>query len=201
MKRSFAMALALALVFTLSACGEPAETEEQIAARELDSEIWSVVTAVSDQLQDLDDIVNSMKKDFDDDTVNLIIAGLKGDSEFVNDFSTDDNYYPLISAIDTIKAGQDTLAALRSDNESAAAYIESVKNYTDNARGIYEETLTYLLSNSSDAFANFFESYKNVSDLTDDAVEKRIAFLSDAGFSSSEISDFPAEIRDDTAGE
>lgn len=170
MKRSFAMALALALVFTLSACGAPAETEEQVAARELDSQVWAVVTTAGDQLQALDDVVADAADRGDTDVLGVMIA--------------------------VLQSNQDSLDNFDASTQSAMLYVGAARAYTANARVICEAIRDYLDGGDADDYAKFEKYWGMVSDLTDNAVEKRKSFLADVGFSESEIADFPAEVRD-----
>lgn len=190
------MTLALALAFTLAACGEPTETEEQIAARELDAQVWAVATAASDCLQSLDDLVLAAKEGLEDDTYNLIAAGLQGDKEYIESFTPSDNSGLFLAAIDELQSEEAVLDGIVTDSQPAMLYVGSVRAYTANARVVYEKTLAYVVNGEDDAFDDFVKYYEMVDGLTENAVKKRREFLSNAGFSDSEIDNFPAEVRD-----
>lgn len=174
MKRSFAMVLALALAFTLTACGESAETESQIAAKELDSQVWAVVTTASDQLQALDDVVADAADRGDTDVLGVMIA--------------------------VLQSSQDSLDSFDTDTQPAILYVGAARAYTANARVVCEAIKDYIDGGEASDYDKFQEYLGKVNDLTDNAVEKRKSFLADAGFSDNEIAEFPAEIRDDTVG-
>lgn len=173
MKRSFAMALALALAFTSASCGAPEETEEQIAARELDSQVWSIVTTAYDQLAALADVVSDI--DNASDTGEL-----------------DD-------MIDLLWEKQNALDDFEANTQPTIMYVGAVRAYTANARVICEAIRDYLDGGDADDYAKFEKYWGMVSDLTDNAVEKRKSFLADVGFSESEIADFPAEVRENSS--
>ena len=172
MKRSLAMVLALALVFTLTACGEPAETESQIAAKKLDSQVWAVVTTASDQLQALDDVVADAADKGDPDVLGVMIA--------------------------VLQSSQDSLDSFDADTQPAILYVGAARAYTANVRVVCEAIKDYIDGGEASDYDKFQEYLGKVNDLTDNAVEKRKSFLTDAGFSDNEIAEFPAEIRDDT---
>lgn len=174
MKRSLAIVLALALAFTLTACGEPAETESQIAAKELDSQVWAVVTTASDQLQALDDVVADAADRGDTDALGVMIA--------------------------VLQSSQDSLDSFDADTQPAILYVGAARAYTANARVVCEAIKDYIDGGEASDYDKFQEYLGKVNDLTDNAVEKRKSFLADAGFSDNEIAEFPAEIRDDTVG-
>ena len=173
MKRLLAAVLAIVLVLSLAACGEqtePAEAAEQIAARELDKQVWGVVTEANDQLQALDDVVSDVANRGDTDVLGVMIS--------------------------VLQAGQDSLDSFGADAQAAILYIGAVRAYTANARVVFESVKSYLDNGNADDYAKFAEYLGKVGDLTDNAVEKRKAFLVDAGFSESEIANFPAEVRE-----
>ncbi len=174
MKRSLSMILALALAFTLAACGGPAETDEQIAARELDSQVWAVVTTANDQLQALDDVVADTADRGDTDALSVMIA--------------------------VLRSNQDSLDSFDADTKPAILYVGAARAYTANARVVCEAMKDYIDGGEVSDYDKFLEYLGKVNDLTDNAVEKRKSFLADAGFSDNEIAEFPAEIRDDTVG-
>lgn len=175
MKRSFAMALALALALFLAACGEPAETEEQVAARELDSQVWAVVTTAGDQLQALDDVVADAADRGDTDVLGVMIAVLQSNQDSLDDFDA--------------------------STQSAMLYVGAARAYTANARVVCEAIKDYIDGGEASDYDKFLEYLGKVNDLTDNAVEKRKSFLADVGFSESEIADFPAEVRENSSEE
>ena len=168
MKRSLAMVLALALAFTLTACGESAETDPQIAAKELDSQVWAVVTTASDQLQALDDVVADAADRGDTDVLGVMIV---------------------------LQSSQDSLDSFDADTQPAILYVGAARAYTANARVVCEAIKDYIDGGEASDYDKFQEYLGKVNDLTDNAVEKRKSFLVDVGFSESEIADFPTEIR------
>ena len=175
MKRSLAMILALVLAFTLAACGEPAETEEQVAARELDSQVWAVVTTAGDQLQALDDVVADAADRGDTDVLGVMIAVLQSNQDSLDDFDA--------------------------STQSAMLYVGAARAYTANARVVCEAIKDYIDGGEASDYDKFLEYLGKVNDLTDNAVEKRKSFLADVGFSESEIADFPAEVRENSSEE
>lgn len=166
------MVLALALAFTLASCGAPEETEEQIAARELDSQVWSIVTTAYDQLAALADVVSDI--DNASDTGEL-----------------DD-------MIDLLWEKQNALDDFEANTQPTIMYVGAVRAYTANARVVCEAIKDYIDGGEASDYDKFQEYLGKVNDLTDNAVEKRKSFLADAGFSDNEIAEFPAEIRDNT---
>lgn len=171
MKKILALFLALTLALSLVACGGSTETEEQIAAREVDTAVWKVVTTASDALQTL--------------------------TELVADTTDETGIDALRVMIDVLRAKQDSLDNIPADTQPAILYIGAARAYTANARVIYENIYAFIVNGDTKSYERFEKYSEMVSDLTNNSIEKRKDFLAAAGFSESDIADFPAEIRDD----
>lgn len=171
MKKTLALMFALALALSLAACGESEETDAQKAARALDAEVWGRVTTASDDLQALSDFLATIEEGGTTDAIGVMVS--------------------------VLQIEQDSLDELTAETQSALLYVGAARAYIANARVVYEKLQAFLVAGEQDDYDDFLHYYEMIDDLTSNAVEKRQAFLSDAGFSDEEIAAFPAEIRDE----
>lgn len=167
MKRSLSLFLALGLALSLAACGEPAETAEQTAARELDGQVWGVVTTASDQLQALEGVVADTAERGDTDVLGVMVDVLWGAQNSLDDFDA--------------------------DTQSAMLYVGAARAYTANARVVCENMKAYIDDGETSDYNRFLKYLGKVGELTDNVVERRKTFLSGAGFSEEEITEITGE--------
>lgn len=162
MKKTLAILLSALMLLSLAACGASRETEEQTAARELDAQIWAVVKSANESAEALSDAV----EDADVDRIN--------------------------SMAEDALALQKSLDELPAEASAAMLYVGAARAYTANVRVVLESVYAYLTDGDESDFENVSKYWSKIGDLTNNVVEKRKDFLTDVGFSDSEIADFPA---------
>lgn len=167
-KRVAAVAMAI-MVLCLSACGEAEESPEKKAARELDSAVWGTITEACDCLQELPDFLQAEDEDSTVDALGVMV--------------------------DVLWVKQNSLDDLSTETMQETLYVGAARAYVANARVVYKSIRDYLADGEQDDYEKFEKYFNMIGDLTTNAVEKRTEFLSSVGFSDSEISEFPAEIR------
>lgn len=169
MKKQVAAVAIAIMVLCLSACGEAEESPEKKAARELDSAVWGAITEACDYLQELPDFLQAEDEDSTVDALGVMV--------------------------DVLRVKQNSLDDLSTETVQETLYVGAARAYVANARVVYESVRDYLADGEQDDYEKFEKYFNMIGDLTTNAVEKRTEFLSSVGFSDSEISEFPAEIR------